>query len=104
MANVFCHLKRNHFARLFAESLKVELRTKQGMYDHCELLPVGKGSCYCVIAFQGMEWALIDEVDAESFDLLNITDDESESGFRTPVFDTDKVILIWSYETEGYVY
>ena len=51
-----------------------------------------------------MEWALIDEVDAESFNLLNITDDESESGFRTPVFDTDKVILIWSYETEGYVY
>ena len=104
MANAFCPLKRNHFARLFAESLKVELRTQQGMYDHCELFPVGKESCYCVIAFQGMEWALINEVDWENFDLLNITDDESESEFRTPVFDTDEVILIWSYETEGIVY
>ena len=30
----------------------------------------------CVMAFQEMEWASIDEVNAEDLDLSNITDDE----------------------------
>ena len=40
----------------------------------------------CVMAFQEMEWALINVVDAEDFDLSNITDGENESEFGTPVF------------------
>ena len=43
-------------------------------------------------------------VDAEDFDLSNITDDENESQFSTPVCDTDEVIPIWSDETENCVY
>ena len=58
----------------------------------------------CVMAFQEMEWALINVVDAEDFDLSNITDDENESEFGTPVFDTDEVVPIWSDETEDCVY
>ena len=54
----------------------------------------------CVMAFQEMEWVLINEVDTEYFDLSNITDDENESEFGTPVFDTDEVVPIWSDETE----
>ena len=54
----------------------------------------------CVITFQEMEWALINEVDAEDFDLSDISDDENESEFRTSVFDTDEVVPIWSDETE----
>ena len=46
-----------------------------------------------------MEWASINEVDAEDFDLLNMTDVENENEFGTPVFDTDEVIPIWSDET-----
>ena len=57
----------------------------------------------CVMAFQKMDWALIDEVDAVDFDLSNITDDENESEFGTPVFDTDEVIPIWFDETEDCV-
>ena len=49
-----------------------------------------------MMAFEEMEWASIDEVDAEDFDLSNIT--ENESG--TPVFDTDEVVLICSDKTE----
>ena len=37
-----------------------------------------------------------DEVDVEDFDLSNITDNENESEFSTPVFDTDEVIPNWS--------
>ena len=58
----------------------------------------------CVMAFQEMEWASMDEVDAEDFDLSNITDDENENEFGTPVFDTDEVVPIWSDETEDCVY
>ena len=54
----------------------------------------------CVMVFQEMEWASMDEVDAEDFDLSNITDDENENEFGTPVFDTDEVVPIWSDETE----
>ena len=43
------------------------------------------------MAFQEMEWASMDEVDAEDFDLSNITDDENENEFGTLVFDTDEV-------------
>ena len=43
----------------------------------------------CVMAFQEMEWASMDENDAEDFDLSNITDDENENKFGAPVFDTD---------------
>ena len=57
-----------------------------------------------VMAFQEMGWALIDEGDVEDFDLLNITGDESESEFGTPFFDIDKVIPIWSDETEDCLY
>ena len=57
-----------------------------------------------MVTFQEIEWALIDEIDAEDFDLSNITDDENESEFSTPVFDTDEVVIIWSDETEDYVY
>ena len=52
------------------------------------------------MAFQEMEWASINEVDAEDFDLSNIADDEDESEFGTPVFDTDEVFPIRSDETE----
>ena len=56
-----------------------------------------------MMAFQEMDWALIDEIDAD-FDLSNITDDEIESEFGTPAFDTDEVVPIWSDETEDWVY
>ena len=54
----------------------------------------------CVMAFQEMEWASMDEVDAEDFDPSNITDDGNENEFGTSVFDTDEVVPIWSDETE----
>ena len=57
-----------------------------------------------MMAFQEMEWALIDEVDAEDINLSNITDDENESEFGTPVFDTDEVVPILPDETENCVY
>ena len=41
----------------------------------------------------------MDEVDAEDFDLSNI-DNENKNEFRTPVFDTDEVVPIWSDEIE----
>ena len=56
-----------------------------------------------MMAFQEMEWALI-KVDAEDIGLLNVTDDENESEFGTPVFDTVEVVPIWSDETEDCVY
>ena len=48
VANTFCPLKWKLFTGLVAESLKhrVILKTQQSMCNHCELLPVGKGSCY----------------------------------------------------------
>ena len=33
-------------------------------------------------------------LDAEDFDLSNITDDKDGNEFATPVFDTDEVILV----------
>ena len=42
----------------------------------------------------------MDEVDVEDFDLSNITYDENEDEFGTPVFDTDEAAPIWSDETE----
>ena len=54
----------------------------------------------CVMEFQEMEWTSMDEVDAEDFDLSNITDDENENEFGAPAFDTDEVVPIWSDETE----
>ena len=54
----------------------------------------------CVMAFQEVKWALMDEVDGKDFDLSNITDDEDENEFGTPVFDTDEVVPIWSDKTE----
>ena len=57
-----------------------------------------------MMAFQEIEWVLIDEVDVEDFDLSNITDDENESEFGTPVFDTDESFPIWSDKTEDCVY
>ena len=52
------------------------------------------------MAFQEMEWASMDEVDAEDFDLANITDDKYENEFGIPVLDTDEVVPISSNETE----
>ena len=57
-----------------------------------------------MMVFREIEWALIDEVDVEDFDLSNVTDDENESEFGTPVFDTDKFVRIWSDKTEDCVY
>ena len=54
----------------------------------------------CVMAFQEMELASMDEVDVEDFDLSNITYDENEDEFGTPVFDTVEAAPIWSDETE----
>ena len=59
-----------------------------------------KGAVVCDVVSRTMEWASMDEVDAEDFDLSNITDDENENEFGTPVFDTDEVVPIWSDETE----
>ena len=56
------------------------------------------------MVFQEIEWPSIDEIDAEDFDLSNITDDENENEFVTQVFDTDEVAPIWSDETEDWVY
>ena len=97
MAYTFCRLKRNRFTELVAESVKVELKTQQSVCDHCEELTVGTAAC--VMTFQEMELATMDEVDAEDFDLSNI-DNENKNEFRTPVFDTDEVVPIWSDEIE----
>ena len=53
----------------------------------------------CVMAFKEMECASMDEVDAEDFNLSNITDDENENEFGTLVFHTNEVVPIWSDET-----
>ena len=42
----------------------------------------------------------MDKVDAEEFDISNITIDQNENEFSTPVFDTDEVLPIWSDESE----
>ena len=47
-------------------------------------------------AFQEMEWASMDGIDAEDFDLSNITDDENENESGTPVS--------WSDETDDWLY
>ena len=41
----------------------------------------------------------MDQVHAEDFDLSNIINDENKNEFGTPVFDTDKVVPVWSDET-----
>ena len=46
-----------------------------------------------IMSFQEMEWASMG-LDAEDFDLSNITDDKDGNEFATPVFDTDEVILV----------
>ena len=51
-AYTFRVLKRNHITGLVAESMKVVLKTQQTVCDHCELLPVGKGSCYAWCYFK----------------------------------------------------
>ena len=52
------------------------------------------------MAFQEMEWDSMDEADTDDFDLSNITDDENENEFGTPLFDTDEVVPIWSNGSE----
>ena len=49
----------------------------------------------CVMTFQEMEWALINEVDTEDFDLSKIIDDENENEFGTPVF-----VLMKSFQSD----
>ena len=103
MAYTFRPRKTNHFTGLVAESLKVVLKTQQSVR------PLRVAACrqkelLCVTAFQEMEWILIDEVDATDIDRSNITDDENESEFRAPVFDTDEVVPILPDETENSVY
>ena len=46
----------------------------------------------------------MDDVDAEDFDLSNITDDWNEYAFGTTVFDNCEVVPVWSDETEDWVY
>ena len=53
-----------------------------------------------MMLFQEMEWASVNEVDAEDFDLSEITNDENKNEFGTLVFDTDEVVPIWSDENE----
>ena len=102
---------------LYFSSLKVKslhgasCRVSEGRIENTteRVQPLPVAACQqrellCVMTFQEMEWALIDEVDAEYFDLSNITDDENESEFGTAVFDTDEVVPIWSDETEDGVY
>ena len=54
-----------------------------------------------MMAFHEMQWASVDEIDVEDFDLSNVADDENENVFGTPVFDTDRIVPVWSDETEG---
>ena len=56
------------------------------------------------MVFQELEWASMDDVDAEDFDLSNITDDWNEYAFGTTVFDNCEVVPVWSDETEDWVY
>ena len=56
------------------------------------------------MVFQEIEWALMDEINAEDFNLSNITDDEIENEFGTLVFHTDEVVPVWSDETDDWVY
>ena len=51
-------------------------------------------------AMSEMEWASMDEFDAEDFDLWIIADDKNENEFGTPGFDTEEVVPIWPNETE----
>ena len=88
-------------AKSLKESLKVVLKTQQSVCDPCDLLLIiHQRELLCVMALQEIEWASMDEVDAEDFDLSNITDDTNENKFDTPVFDTNKAVPIWSDETE----
>ena len=99
MAYTFCPLKQNHFTKLVAVIKgRIENTT-----EHARPLRVAarwQRELLCVMAFQGMEWASMDEADVEDFDLSNITDDENENEFGTPVFDTDEVVSIRSDETD----
>ena len=85
--------------RLVAESLKVTLKIQQRVRP-LRVAARRQRELLHVMAFQEMEWASIDKVDAEDFDLSNITDDENENEFGTPVFDADEVVPVWSDETE----
>ena len=85
--------------RLVAESLKVTLKIQQRVRP-LRVAARRQRELLCVMAFQEIEWASMNEVDAEDFDLSNITDYENENEFSTPVFDTDEVVPIWSDETE----
>ena len=65
------------------------MKTQQSVCNHCELLPISKKR------WSGPQWMKL-----EDFDLSNITDDENANEFGTSVFDTEKVVPIWSDETE----
>ena len=84
---------------LVAESLKVTLKMQQRVRP-LRVAARRQKELLCVMVFQEMEWASIEKVDAEDFDLSNITDEENENEFGTPVFDADEVVPIWSDETE----
>ena len=87
-----------------AESLKVVLTTQQSVCHTLRFAALRQRKLLCVMPFQVMKSTLVDEVDAEGFDLSNITDDENEKEFGTPVFGTDDVVPVWSDETEGCMY
>ena len=84
---------------LVAESLKVTLKMQQRVRP-LRVAARRQKELLCVMVFQEMAWASIEKADAEDFDLSNITDEENENEFGTPVFDADEVVPIWSDETE----
>ena len=97
-----------YFLSLKAKSLhQASCRVIKGCIENSteRVRPLRVDACWqrkllCVMTFQEMQWATVDEIDAEDFDLSNVADDENENEFGTPVFDTDKIVPISSDETE----
>ena len=54
----------------------LSLKAKSFHGASCRVTAHRQRELLCVMAFQEMEWASIDEVNTEDFDLSNITDDE----------------------------
>ena len=88
-------VKSLHEASYRVTEVRIENTT-----EHVRPLRVAARRQKELMTFQEMQWASMDEVDAEDFDLSNITDDENENEFGTPVFDTDEVVPIWFNEIE----
>ena len=96
-----------HVTELNGQNLRTSCRVTEGHIEKTaerlqplRVAALWQRELFCVMVFQEIKWPSIDEVDAEDFDLSNITDDENENEFVTQVFDTDEVAPIWSDETE----